>query len=78
MCEWGNTTTRKLWVCAEDSHTGEGHWDVKEIDSCLAFQVDYLNAARRLTRSGWCGHGERDGSIVLHDGTTIRLPKRKI
>lgn len=71
MCKYGETRDCRVWISAEDSHTGKGRWDIKAVDACLADQVDALNAAGRLTRSCCCGHGKEAGGIILHDGTVI-------
>jgi hypothetical protein len=71
MCRLGDHVICRVWVCADDSHTGEGRWADKDVDACLANQVRALNAAGRLTRSCCCGHGNGGGTIILHDGTRI-------
>jgi hypothetical protein len=73
MCQHGQETICRVWVCAEDSHTGAGRWADKAVDACLADQVNALNAAGRLTRTCCCGHGKGGGAIVLHDGTEIPI-----
>ena len=73
MCKHGQERICRVWVCAEDSHTGRGHWANKAVDACLAVQVDTLNTAGRLTRSCCCGHGKGGGKIILHDGTQIEV-----
>lgn len=71
MCKHGQDVICRVWVCAEDSHTGQGRWADKAVDACLADQVKALNTAGRLTRSCCCGHGKGGGAIILHDGTQI-------
>ena len=73
MCACGQTQLCRVWVCAEDSHTGAGHWAEKAVDACLAERVNALNADGRLTRTCCCGHGKGGGSIILHDGTVIPI-----
>ncbi len=58
------------------SYTGQFRYDYKAIDACLAPLVQALNDAGALTASCCCGHGETDGSVILHDGEVIVLPKR--
>ena len=71
MCVWGTNKLCHVYVSAEDSHTGRSHWTYKDVDACLADQVNELNAQGRLTRSACCGHGKIEGQIILHDGTVI-------
>ncbi len=58
------------------SYTEQFRHDYKAIDACLAPVIQALNEAGVFTASCCCGHGEIDGSIVLHDGQVIALPKR--
>jgi hypothetical protein len=78
MCEYGQTRLCRVWVCDEDSHTGNGRWADKAVDACLADTVDALNASGRLTRSCCCGHGKETGAIIMHDGTTIPVLKTAV
>lgn len=71
MCEWGNTVPLSVPIPAGLSHTGEARWAVKPIDSCIAPIVRALNDAGIYTAACCCGHGERDGEIVLQDGRTL-------
>lgn len=45
------------------------------VDYCLAPLVEALNNAGAFTKACCCGHGVGPGTILLHDGTDIRLPK---
>lgn len=71
MCEWGNTVPLSVPIPASLSHTGEARWAEKPIDSCIAPIVRALNDAGIYTAACCCGHGERDGEIVLQDGRTL-------
>jgi hypothetical protein len=78
MCEWGNTVPLAVPIPAGLSHTGEARWAVKPVDSCIAPIVRALNDAGIYTAACCCGHGERDGEIVLQDGRTlvVRSPEQ--
>jgi len=75
MCEWGNTVELRVPIPSEDSHTGRFRWAKKPVDRCIADFVQALNDARIHTRSCCCGHGEKPGSILLHDGRKIFVRK---
>ena len=72
MCEYGKEVICRVPIFPEDSHTGKMRWADKAVDACLAQEVNRLNASGRFTRTCCCGHGEREGDIVLHDGTIIK------
>lgn len=71
MCGWGNTISLNVLVPAHLSHTGVARWTEKPIDACIAPIVRALNDAGIYTAACCCGHGERDGEIVLQDGRTL-------
>jgi hypothetical protein len=73
MCKWGNTVNLNVPIPAQDSHTSEFRWASKPIDRCIAPIVQALNDSGIYTRSCCCGHGEQDGTILLHDGRVIRV-----
>jgi hypothetical protein len=58
---------------AELSYTGKFRWAIKGIDSCIADIVNALNASGVYTANCCCGHGERPGEIILHDGRTLTI-----
>ena len=72
MCKWGTHVQCRVWVCAEDSHTGVGRWAVKPIDACIAPLVNMLNQYGLFTRASCCGHGKKPLIICLQDGTELR------
>ena len=49
-------------------------FDRADIDYCLEHVISELNMVGAFTKSCCCGHGERPGSILLVDGTEIKLP----
>ena len=71
MCEWGTETVLRVWIPASLSHTGEGRFDAKGIDSCIAPIVRALNDAGVVTVASCCGHGKQPGNIALADGREI-------
>ncbi len=44
---------------------------VRCIDYCIHHIVAALNAGGVVTTACCCGHGQRDGQIVLEDGRTL-------
>jgi hypothetical protein len=44
---------------------------VQGIDFCVVGIVSALNAAGIETRASCCGHGKRDGNIILEDGRIL-------
>src|SRR5262245_56658343 len=73
MCTWGTEVILRVPITAGLSHSGEFHWDDKGIDACIAPIFAALNAAGIYTASSCCGHGKRDGEIILHDGRVLRI-----
>lgn len=77
MCDHGNERLLLVPMPAELSHTGKFRWVTKGVDQCIAPIVEALNNAGVLTANSCCGHGERDGSILLHDGREIIIKPAK-
>lgn len=73
MCEWGDTVPVRVNIPAHLSHTGKNRWEEKAIDRCIAPFVKALNKVGILTASSCCGHGERDGEIILQDGRVLKI-----
>lgn len=71
MCVWNNTVKLEVPIPPDLSYTGEFRWDKKPIDACIAPLVKALNDAGIYTASSCCGHGQYEGSIILHDGRTL-------
>ena len=61
----------RVFIPANLSHTGEGRWDTKDVDSCIAPIVRALNDAGAITVASCCGHGKQPGNIALADGREI-------
>lgn len=77
MCEWGNNIVLLVPIPANLSYTDKFRWDYKGVDSCIAPIVQALNDAGIYTANSCCGHGEIDGSILLHDGREIVIKNKK-
>ena len=45
----------------------------RDIDFCIADIVAALNAANIVTVASCCGHGKRDGDIILEDSRFLRI-----
>jgi hypothetical protein len=73
MCEWRNTVKVPVFIPARLSHTGKDEAKLADIDECIAPLVRALNAAGLVTVASCCGHGKQPGSIVLEDGSEIKL-----
>lgn len=71
MCNYGETIELKVLIPANLSCTGVERWSTKPIDSCISDIVQALNNAGIYTASCCCGHGQYDGSILLHDGREL-------
>ena len=78
MCSHGTEKLLLVPMHAAQSHTGKFRWAQKGVDSCIAPIVEALNHAGVFTANCCCGHGERDGSILLHDGREIVIRKAAI
>lgn len=75
MCQWGTYEHVEVTVPARLSHTGEDRKAVKSIDACIAPLVKALNDAGVSTIASCCGHGNRNGSIILGDGREIIIAR---
>ena len=73
MCDHGDTVALWVPIPADRSHTGHLRWADKPVDRCIYPIVEALNRAGVYTANSCCGHGERPGSIVLHDGRVLRI-----
>lgn len=69
------TITCRVRITADLSHTGEERWGDKPVDMCLAPIVNALNGIGCFTNACCCGHGKATGSIHLHDGIVIAVPR---
>jgi len=78
-CIWGSPhSVMKCYVflAAANSHTDKDRWVWKPIDKCIASIVNAFNAAGIYTTGSCCGHGERDGEILLLDGRKLIIRSR--
>jgi hypothetical protein len=50
-------------------------WKMTEVDRCIAPIVKALNDSGIYTSGCCCGHGESNGSILLHDGRELIIEK---
>jgi len=73
MCKWGNTKDVMVYIPEDLSSTGQAKTAHKPIDECIAPIVDALNKHGVLTRSSCCGHGKREGNIILQDGRILLI-----
>jgi len=71
MCAWGSTVLLRVPVPAWLSADGRRRVRTKAVDECIAPIVMALNAAGIDTIGSCCGHGQRDGEILLEDGRTL-------
>lgn len=74
MCKWNDTVNLRVKISARKSYTGQGRWDTKPIDRCLAPIVQALNDAGIYTEECCCGHGRGDGYLGLIDGRMFIIP----
>lgn len=61
----------RVKIPADLSHTGKAYWKVVAIDHCIAPIVEALQQAGINMKGSCCGHGKREGSIVLQDGREL-------
>ena len=73
MCKWGTDEIVEVTIPAELSHTGKERQKKVGIDSCIASIIKVLNAGGIRTDYCCCGHGEKDGVILLHDGRVLMI-----
>lgn len=73
MCAWGSTVRVRVLVPAYLSSDGRKQWKAKSaaVDECIAPIVKALNVGGIATLDSCCGHGQRDGEILLEDGRTL-------
>jgi hypothetical protein len=79
-CVWGSpeqTVQCYVFTAAENSCTGKDRWAYKPIDKCIVSIVSALNDAGIYTTASCCGHGKRDGSILLLDGRELTIRERE-
>jgi len=74
MCN--ETTTVRVKIPADLSHTGKVLWKDTQIDSCIASLVLILQLAGIDMRASCCGHGKTHGHIMLQDGWKLIIRKQ--
>lgn len=77
MCKHGETEAVKVKINAKLSHTGKAYWKNVYIDKCIATIVRALQRGNIDMLYSCCGHGERDGEILLVDGRILSIKKCK-
>ena len=73
MCEWGITTKMNVWIPESRSRYGVPYVKPIDVDSCIAPIVRALNDSGIPTIASCCGHGKKNGNIVLHDGRILEI-----
>ena len=75
MCKHGTTVEVEVTIPDYRYTTMEGvklaHKKICLIDSCIASIVEALEKGGVLMSGSCCGHGKRDGSILLQDGREL-------
>ena len=74
-CPCRQTVSVRLWIPGDLSSTGAGKWKLCPIDYCIASIVTALQKAGINMRGSCCGHGKRDGEILLQDGRKIIIER---
>ena len=70
-------------IPADLHHSGEVRYERKAIDSCVAPIVEALQLYGIHMRGSCCGHGKRDGEIILdrsqwfNGGGTLTLKRKR-
>lgn len=77
MCKWGTDEVLEVTIPAELSYTGKERKKRVGIDSCIAPIIKALNEGGIRTDYCCCGHGKKDGVILLHDGRVFRIHSAK-
>lgn len=77
MCKWGESRRCLVTMPARLSCTGKARKKWVGIDSCISDIVNALNKAGIKTANSCCGHGKRNGEIILHDGRTLVIKEEK-
>lgn len=73
MCDDHSGVPVMVTVPAHLSASGREVTREKGIDACIAGLVRALNEGGVRTVASCCGHGVRNGSIVLSDGRELRV-----
>lgn len=73
MCAHGDTVPVEVMVLAGLAHERRDTRKVKPIDRCIAPIVKALDAGGVYMTGSCCGHGKRNGEILLADGRILRV-----
>lgn len=71
MCKHGTTVNIMVTIPASHSSTGKIKHVMKPIDSCIVDIVEALEDSYIFMTGSCCGHGKRDGEILLADGRKL-------
>jgi len=77
MCKWGTTKSCRVHIPAHLSYTGKNRIAYKAVDSCIVDIVRALNRTKLHTVASCCGHGKRQGNILLSDGRELIIKGTK-
>lgn len=75
MCKWGTVEKVKCTIIAGLSYTGKQREKLVKVDKCIAHIVRALSEAGIKMTSSCCGHGEKDGQIMLDEGLLLTVIK---
>lgn len=73
MCEHGDTVSVRVKIVADLACDGVEKWKDAQIDRCIAPLVRALQRGGIDMRACCCGHGKRNGHIILADGRAMVL-----
>jgi len=73
MCKWGTDELVEVTIPAELSYTGNERKKMVGIDQCIAPIIKALNEAGIRTDYSCCGHGDKEGVILLHDERVLMI-----
>lgn len=78
MCKWGTDVVIEVTIPAELSYTGKERKKRVGIDACIAPIIKALNEAGIRTDYSCCGHGKKDGVILLNDGRVLIINSAEV
>jgi hypothetical protein len=76
MCNWGETIGIKLIIPSNLSSSGKNKYKLCQIDTCIAPIIKALNENDIKTISCCCGHGSKNGWILLEDGRELIIKEK--
>ena len=71
MCEQGVYDEVEVFVYGINAAEGKDKFKLAKIDRCIAPIIRALQDAKIWTTSCCCGHGKREGEILLLDGRAL-------